>query len=220
MRRPATWLLGVAFAGFLIGVSALVLTAPAFTRMVAAKTSLAEQAGLPLPRMLQIAEQVRLFVVDAEAPPLPTTVDGRSGFDDAAVTHLVDVRAVLSDARIATGVLAALLASVIATEVARTRTDRIAEALFAGAIASIAFVALAVVVASVNFDAFFSAFHGLFFKAGTWEFPSDSLLIQTFPETFWVAAGAAWGTLVVLGALVMSVVARALRHGNRQHSEA
>jgi integral membrane protein (TIGR01906 family) len=214
MGRPVTWLLGVVFALFLVGVSALMLTAPAFTRVVASKTSEAEQAGLPLPRMLQIAEQVRVFVVDAESPPLPATVDGRSAFDAPAVSHLVDVRSVLSGVRIVTGVLAAMFAVIIGTEVARKRTDRIAEALFAGAIASVAIVALAAIAATTNFDAFFSAFHGLFFKAGTWEFPADSLLIETFPEPFWIAAGASWGAIVALGAVAMGVIGWSLRHGH------
>ena len=92
MRRPMPWLLGVAFALLLVGGAAITLTVPSFTRVVASRTSLATQAGLPLPRMLDIAEQVRLFVVDTDAGPLPATVDGRSGFDAAAVAHLADVR--------------------------------------------------------------------------------------------------------------------------------
>ena len=218
MRRPLTWLLGAGFALFLIGVSVISLTAPAFTRIVASRTSLSEQAGLPLPRMLQIADQVRLFVVDADAAPLPSTVDARPGFDSGAVAHLADVRTVLSGIRALTGALAAVLAVVIGTEVARKRTDRIAEALFAGAIASIVSVVLAALAAAVNFDAFFSTFHGLFFRAGTWTFPADSLLIQTFPERFWMTAGAALGILVALGASMMGVIGGLLRRGSRAHT--
>jgi len=47
---------------------------------------------------------------------------------------------------------------------------------------SIVLVVVAVLAATSNFDAFFTAFHGLFFKAGTWTFDADSLLIETFPE--------------------------------------
>jgi len=219
VRRPLTWLLGLAFAVFLLGVSVLTLTAPAFTAVVASKTSLAAEAGLPPSRMLAVAEMVRVFVVDPDAPPLPVTVDGRPGFDAGAVSHLADVRGVLSGARTITGVLALLLAIVIGFEIARKRTDRIADALFAGAIASVALVLLAVVAATSNFDAFFSAFHGLFFKAGTWTFYSDSLLIQTFPEPFWMIAGAAWGTLVAFGAGAMVVGGRLLKSRKRGLSE-
>ena len=215
MRRPVTWLLGAAFALFLIGVAVIALTAPVFTHYVALKTSLTSEAGLPQASMLQVAEAVRKFVTDIEAPPLPAIVDGRAGFDPGAVAHLVDVRTVLSGARVVTGLLAAVLAVAIGFEVARKRTDLLADGLFAGAIITVVFVALAVVAGTMNFDAFFSAFHGLFFKAGTWTFPYDSLLIETFPESFWMTAGVAWGALALLGAGAMTVVGRALRRGNR-----
>ena len=54
--------------------------------------------------------------------------------------------------------------------------------------------------AVLDFDTFFSAFHGLFFEPGTWTFPSDSVLIRLFPEAFWIAAGASWATLVLVAA--------------------
>jgi hypothetical protein len=219
MRSPLTWLLGLAVAVFLLGVSVLTLTAPAFTAIVAPRTSLAAEAGLPPARMLAIAQQVRLFVVDPDAPPLPATVDGRAGFDVGAVSHLIDVRNVLAGVRTITGVLALVLAIVIGLEVARKRTDRIAHGLYAGAITSVVLVVLAVTAATSNFDAFFSAFHGLFFKAGTWTFSADSLLIQTFPEPFWMTAGAAWGTLVALGATAMAVGGRLLLGHKKDLSE-
>ncbi len=124
------------------------------------------------------------------------------------------MRRVLAAARILTGVLALALAVGLAFEVARKRTDRIADALFAGAICSVALVGLCVVAATSDFDTFFSAFHGLFFSAGTWTFPYDSLLIRTFPEPFWVTAGAVWGGLVLAGAGVLALVAWALRSGS------
>ena len=67
-----------------------------------------------------------------------------------------------------------------------------AVALKVGAAVSAVFVLLAAAAAVLDFSAFFTAFHGLFFEAGTWTFPYDSLLIRLFPESFWVAAGVGW----------------------------
>ena len=72
-------------------------------------------------------------------------------------------------------------------------------------------VGVAVVAAVTSFDAFFTAFHGLFFAAGTWTFPADSLLIRLFPEPFWEASGAAWAALVLAGAGLLALAARLLR---------
>jgi integral membrane protein (TIGR01906 family) len=214
MRRVSTWIAGLVLAVFLLGASVVPLTIPAFTRIVASKTSLAAEAGISQSRILEVAEQVRHFVVDTDAPMLPASVDGRAGFDAAAVSHLVDVRNVLAAARIASGLLALVLAAGLAYEVSRKRVDRIADALVAGAICSFSLVILCVLAATMNFEAFFSAFHGLFFSAGTWTFSYDSLLIQTFPEPFWVTAGAVWGGLVLLGSGLFLLGAWALRRGS------
>lgn len=211
MRRPSTWLVGAALALFLLGASVVPLTIPAFTRIVAARTSLGQEAGLSQERMLQIAEAVRHFVVDTDAPPLPTTVDGRAGFDEAAQSHLLDVRRVLMFSRFASGALAIVLMLGLAYEVARKRTNRIADVLAAGAVCSVALVAACAVAAFSDFESFFTAFHGLFFSAGTWTFPYDSLLIQAFPEPFWTTAGAVWGGLVLAEAGLLVVGAWALK---------
>lgn len=213
VQRVVTWLVGLALAIFLLGASVVPLTIPAFTRIVASRTSLARDAGLSQERILQIAERVREFVVDSDAPSLPSTVDGRAGFDEQAVSHLLDVRRVLAASRIATGVLALVLALGLAFEVARRRTNRIADALSAGAVSSVVLVALCGLAATVNFETFFAVFHGLFFAAGTWTFPYDSLLIQTFPELFWASAGGAWAVLVLTGAGLLSLCGRVLRRG-------
>lgn len=208
MRRVLTVLIGIALSLLVIGVSVSMLTGRAFTGLLAARFSLAAEAGLPPQRMLQIAEQVRDFVVEGDVRSLPATVDGRPGFDAAAVSHLRDVRRVLSGSRSVTGALAALIAVWLGLHVARKRTAGIASALRAAAVASASVVVLAVLIAAIDFERFFAAFHSLFFKSGTWTFPSDSLLIQTFPEPFWVTAGVTWGGLVLIFAAALWLTAR------------
>ena len=70
----------------------------------------------------------------------------------------------------------------------------------------------------MNFERFFAWFHGLFFSAGTWEFPADSLLIEVFPEGFWVAAGSTWGALVMLGGVASGRRRAGLCEGAGQRS--
>lgn len=210
MRSVSTWFVGFALVLVVVGTAVLPLTAPGFTRALSGRFSLATQAGLPPERMLEVAEQVRAFVVTADADTLPETVDGRSGFDGAAVSHLIDVRRVLNAARLFTGLITALVTIWIALELARHRTRRIADAMRAGAILAVAFVVLAAAAAVLDFERFFTAFHGVFFHSGTWTFAFDSLLIQTFPEPFWVTSGAAWAVLMLLGAGALLGLARLL----------
>jgi uncharacterized membrane protein len=69
-------------------------------------------------------------------------------------------------------------------------------------------VVLGGLAAVFDFSTFFAAFHSLFFAAGTWQFPYDSLLIRLFPERFWTTAGAAWAVLAAGGAGLLLMIAR------------
>jgi len=215
MRSFSAWLVGCALALMVAGLAILPLTGPAFTRTLSARYSLAEEAGLPRERMLEIAETVRAFVVESEGDALPVTVDGRDGFDAAASSHLIDVRVVLSRARLFTGVLTLLVTGWIVVMFRRKRVDAIVAALRAGAILTLALIAAAAIAAVSDFDSFFTAFHGLFFASGTWTFAYDSLLIQTFPEPFWATSGAAWAVTMGLGAALLAWLARLLQTSER-----
>jgi len=205
MRGLSTILIGAALAVLVVGVSLYPLTHATFTRLLVQRYANQQQIGLPESRIKTVAEQVRRFVDDTESPGLPATVDGRPGFDAAAVSHLLDVRSVIAGARTVTGILAAIVAVWLATVIALRRFDYIAPALFLGAAMCVAIVVLGAVAGLLNFDALFTWFHGLFFAAGTWEFPADSLLIEVFPEQFWSTAAAVWAGLVLLGGGILAV---------------
>jgi integral membrane protein (TIGR01906 family) len=211
VHRVWSALIGLALAVLVIGLALALLTQPLFTRTLSERFSLAEEAGLSRERMLEVAEQVRAFVADRGSTTLPEVVDGRPAFDAPSVSHLADVRRVIAGARLLTWVLAITLAITLAVAVARRRLDGIAVALRAGAVWCAAFVLLTVVAGLLDFDALFSSFHGVFFAEGTWTFASDSLLIQTFPEPFWATAAAVWAGLVLLGAVLLALGARAVR---------
>jgi integral membrane protein (TIGR01906 family) len=179
------------------GLPLIVLETPGVTQSLVARYAQEERTGLPPARTLALAEKVRAFVVRGDGE-LPDQVDGRAGFDASAVSHLLDVRAVLWWARLLTGLIAAGVAVWLAWAVARRRLTEVATALKVGAGMSVAAVIVVAAVAVADFDTFFSAFHGLFFESGTWTFSADSLLIQLFPEPLWATLGALWAALVGL----------------------
>jgi len=210
VRRLATALVGLALAVLVVGLALAVLTQPFLTRTLSSRYSLAEEAGLPRERMLAVAEQVRSFVAGPDGMTLPSVVDGRPGFDGSAVSHLADVRSVIAGARLVTWSIAILLVVWLGVQVVRRRFDRIAQALRAGAIWCAVLVVLAAVAGMLDFEALFSAFHGIFFAEGTWTFASDSLLIQAFPESFWAVAAGLWAGLILLGAAVLAMASMAV----------
>ncbi len=210
MRRAGVWLASLAFAVLAVALPLIILESRSITRTLVGVYASPQSAGLSRSGMLQVAEQVRVFVVRG-AGELPAQVDGREGFDGASVSHLADVRQVLRRARVASALVAAALALWVGWSVARRRFADVGLALRAGALTTVIAVGLAVLGALLDFDTFFSAFHGLFFTAGTWTFSYDSLLIQLFPEPFWATLGATWGVLVALLAVGYWVAGTMLR---------
>ena len=215
MRTLSSVVVGLALSVLVVGLTLYPMTHATLTRILVDRFDDAQQIGLTSRQIRATAEQVRQFVTDTEVPALPATVAGRSGYDAAAVAHLLDVRRVISGARTLTGVLAALVAVWLGVVIARSRFDYIPPALFVGAGCCVAIVVLGGLAGTLDFDALFTWFHGLFFAAGTWQFPADSLLIEVFPEQFWSSAALVWASLILLGGGVLAVAGVLVRHGLR-----
>jgi integral membrane protein (TIGR01906 family) len=191
VRRVEGWVAGVVLAVLTLGAALLPLQLPWFSATLSARYS-----ELPRAVALPLAEAARDFVVSGDPASRQELVQAMT---PQAVTHLEDVEIVLGAANTATLVLSLGLGA-WAWFRARRRADLRRSALGTAAVLLSGSVVLAMGVALIDFDTFFSAFHGLFFEPGTWTFPSDSVLIRVFPEPFWTAAGTAWALLVLLAA--------------------
>ncbi len=210
LGRAESLAAGAASALLVVGLAVLLLLAPAFTRVLVQRLEVAGEAGLSAESALRSAELVRGYVAGSNREPLPAVVGSREGFGVRAVAHLDDVRAVIRGARLATGVLAALLAAWIGVRLGRRESGPLVAGLKTGAVMLVSAAGVSLLAALLDFGRFFSAFHGLFFEEGTWQFPADDLLIQLFPEPFWIISGVAWAVSVLLGGALMYAAARLL----------
>jgi integral membrane protein (TIGR01906 family) len=199
-------------AVIVLGLTVMLLLTPQYVRWRVAAGDSTELTGLGLETTLEAAEAVRLFVVDENAPALPAAIDGVAAFDEAAVSHLVDVREVIVGARWMTIVLSIVGAVWL---LVRGRSQHGRALVRAGLRSAAWFLVLGLVIATVvgatSFDALFTWFHGLFFAAGTWTFPADALLIRIFPLRFWMEAAGSWTVLVIASAALLLIAARRLR---------
>lgn len=196
----------------IVGLTVLPLLTPQYVRWRVAAGESAQLTGLGAQATLDAAEAVRVFVVDVDAPALPAEIDGVPAFDEPAVEHLLDVRAVVVGARWITAALVALFVmwSLVRMGTAHGRTLVRSALRFAAGLLLTA-LAVAFVVGVTSFDALFAWFHSLFFEAGTWMFPEDALLIRVFPLPFWTDAAGFWTALVVASAALLIIAGRRLR---------
>jgi integral membrane protein (TIGR01906 family) len=203
IRAVESVLAVVALAVLALGLALMPLQAPAFTRVLSARHS-----TLPESVRAPFAEATRSFVVSGDSAARRRL---ESAMPADAVSHLDDVRRVLAGGNAATATLAGAVLVWGAWSIRSGRARAVARALLGAAGVIAVVVGGSLLVALVDFDAFFSAFHSLFFAAGTWTFPSDSLLIRLFPEAFWSTAGLVWGVLVAVFALLYGLLGWLLR---------
>lgn len=195
-RRHAIVAVAATLVAFGLSVSLLLM--PWFTFLAVPPSGAPQLTGLSESRVREVAEQVRYFVTHRDAPPLPDAIDGQPGFDAASVSHLVDVRKVLLAARWVTLIATMVLGVVAAEALSRGELRGVSGGLRTAGWTTGGLVVLLGIAGTMDFDTFFSAFHGVFFKAGTWTFPSDAMMIRVFPGPFWTTAAASWAGLTLL----------------------
>lgn len=132
-----------------------------------------------------------------------------------AISHLDDVYRVASMAKPALVIVAVLCIAGLAHVAVRIGRRALGRTLIAGGeLVLAAFCALGA-WAAIDFDGLFAAFHSLFFQAGTWTFPYDSLLITLYPTAFWMGMGGIW--LAVTCGLSILAVLIGFTLGHKQH---
>ena len=138
--------------------------------------------------------------------------------DSAAISHLDDCYALASAVKvplIAIAVLAVAAAAHVGVRTGRKNLGRVLAC--AGGLTIAAFLVFGA-AALIDFDAFFSLFHGLFFTQGTWTFWYRSLLICSLPEGFWMGMGILWfATSLLLSILSCCVAALLVRKRDARH---
>ncbi|MDY0088226.1 MAG: DUF1461 domain-containing protein [Coriobacteriia bacterium] len=205
-RRVLVSACSVALTVCALGVPLMLMLAPPYTAALVLYVDAPEIAGLDPVQTQELAEQVRAFVAGEKGSRLPaSTSDGRPAFDEKALAHLADVRDLLHSVRLVTYVAIVATAAWFLITIRARWKHELSISLLAAALGILATMGLAAALACADFEWFFTAFHGVFFTHGTWQFPGDALLIGLFPERFWIVSAAVWGVLSSLIAVVLGV---------------
>ena len=113
-----------------------------------------------------------------------------------AISHLDDVYRVACVAKPALVIVAVLCIAGLAHVAVRIGRRALGRTLMAGGGLELAAFCALGAWAAIDFDGLFAAFHSLFFQAGTWTFPYDSLLITL--GGIWLAVTCGLSILAVL----------------------
>ena len=103
------------------------------------------------------------------------------------ISHLQDVKTVMRDINfIFYGLALVLTAIVIYYKKNKAFIQRL---LWCGGITSVLLILAKLLFIVFLFNVSFTIFHAVLFPQGNWQFPADSVLIQTFPQEFFVKIG-------------------------------
>lgn len=156
--------------------------------------------------LVEVAMGVRDYSLGNDDAELPLGTAYQDAITPDALQHLLDVRSVFLACEFASALL--LIALVILLIVTRNRRGAGSLSrplIIAGALPLAAALVLGIAVA-VDFSAFFTWMHGIFFAEGTWTFPYDSLLIRSLPYNFWLSCAVVWAVCMVLFCVISIVV--------------
>ncbi|KAD3515505.1 TIGR01906 family membrane protein [Arthrobacter yangruifuii] len=129
---------------------------------------------------------------------------GQPLYLSSEVSHMADVKTVLTVAFVAATVMA-VLSLVAALYLRRRSPGGIRRSLFSGAVVTLVLMAVLVVLAVLGWEQFFTQVHTIFFANGNWTFRLDDTLIRLFPSQFWMDAGITIAALVLLTCIVVLV---------------
>lgn len=127
--------------------------------------------------------------------------DGKDMYNTRELHHMRDVKTVTQYA-FASAVIGWILALLISYYFWRSNRAALYSALLNGSRLTIGLILAIVIIAVTSWETFFTAFHGLFFAGGTWQFEYSDTLIRLFPEQFWFDASLIIGGATLLVAIV------------------
>lgn len=127
-------------------------------------------------------------------------------YNERELSHMRDVQEVATralgiDYALGIFIIAALL---VLWRAASARAA--SSAVFNGAVLTLAIFGAIGLFALIAFDAFFVAFHRIFFVGDSWLFLTTDSLIQFYPEPFWVDASLGIALFTLLDALVLLAI--------------
>ncbi len=127
--------------------------------------------------------------------------DGTDMYNARELHHMRDVKVVTQYA-FAITFIGGILALLTIYYLWRSNRPILRSALLNGSRFTIALILTIVILAVTSWETFFTAFHGLFFAGGTWQFEYSDTLIRLFPEQFWFDAALIIGGATLLVAVV------------------
>lgn len=183
------WVITVLIPPIILMMSIRLMISPVFARVEYQLPGFPEDPyGFTLEDRLRWSAPAINYLVNTEEITFLSSLrfdDGEPVFNERELSHMVDVKQVVTGMRIALAFC--MVALLMATFFADRKGPRVAvlAAYQRGAWALIGLIFAILLFVALSFNQLFTWFHQIFFESGTWQFFTSDTLIRLFPMRFW-----------------------------------
>jgi len=189
LSKIINWSATAVIPFIIIMLSVRILITPVFAQMEYRLPGFPEDPyGFSMEDRIRWAEPSITYLVNsADISYLEDLVfeDGEPIYNTQELSHMQDVKAVVTGMRIALAVLMVLFLVLTILAVNRGMRHQLLIGCERGGWIVIGFIISILIFLLFNFDVLFTWFHKLFFESGTWKFYTSDTLIRLFPMRFW-----------------------------------
>ena len=212
----SNWAIAILTTFVILMLSIRVLITPLFARIEYHLPGFPEDPyGFTLQDRLQWSEPSIKYLVNTQDISFLESLRFDSGepiFNARELSHMEDVKVVVTGMRIALAFFSIVLFLLTLTHIRHGRRDMLLRAYHAGGWGIIGLIAAILFLLLLNFNQLFTWFHKIFFTNGTWQFYTSDTLIRLFPMRFWQDAFITVGGLsLIFGGILVFITRKKIR---------
>lgn len=211
------WLVSILTPVVIMMISIRILITPLFAQIEYQMPGFPEDPfGFALEDRLRWSEPSIDYLVNSEDIDYLESLrfeNGKAIYNDRELSHMQDVKEVVTDMRIALAVSVLLLLTTTAINLKMGNRHKILQAYNIGGWGVLGMIGTILLLVAVSFTQLFTWFHQVFFESGTWRFYTSDTLIRLFPMRFWRDAFIFVGLLcIIFGIIIILVTRKSIRH--------
>jgi len=215
--KICSWCVAVLIPFVLLMISIRLLITPLFARFEYNLPGFPEDPyGFSLEDRLKWAEPTIDYLVNsADISYIGTLTfeDGEPIYNDLELSHMADVKSVVTGMRIALMVSMVLILVINLVAFKGGWLKKIYRGYARGGWMTVGLIAAILLFVLLSFDQLFTWFHQIFFESGTWRFYTSDTLIRLFPMRFWQDSFIFVGALsLLMGGILILISRRLAKH--------
>ena len=183
------WVVSVLIPFVVLMISIRLLITPLYARIEYNLPGFPEDSyGFTLEDRLKWSAPSITYLVNPEDISYLESLEFENGepiYIDRELSHMEDVKSVVTGMRIALAVIMVLIFIINVVAVRGGWQKRIYRGYEWGGWITVGFIAAILFLVLLSFDQLFNQFHQIFFESGTWRFYTSDTLIRLFPMRFW-----------------------------------